>query len=124
MSPTALSDLAGRLIALEGACGDPPAANVASRVCARLRAPLSRLAGVAGYRSLLARALALARAGDDSLHAVRLRADGTLEGLDAGGEGIAAHLLGLIVTFIGEPLTRQLVSEAWPAWGERAGGQP
>ncbi len=27
---------------------------------------------------------------------------------------ITAHLLGLLVTFIGEPLTLRLVREAWP----------
>ena len=27
---------------------------------------------------------------------------------------IIAHLLGLLVTFIGEPLTLRLVGEAWP----------
>ena len=35
----------------------------------------------------------------------------------AGGEAavaITAHLLGLLVTFIGEPLTLRLVREAWP----------
>jgi len=40
-----------------------------------------------------------------------------------------AHLLGLLVTFIGEPLALRLVGDAWPdaAVDEtdgRAGGQP
>ena len=67
----------------------------------------------------------LARAEVPALQAVQLQPDGSLEGLDAlaadasnGGTeaavAITAHLLGLLVTFIGEPLTLRLVREAWP----------
>jgi hypothetical protein len=112
MSPAALSDFARRLIALEGA-----GPGAAGRVCDRLRQPLARLAGVAGFRSLLSRAVALAKAEDGALHAVRVREDGTLEGMPGAGGAVVAHLLGLLVTFIGEPLTRQLVSEVWPGAG-------
>ena len=110
------------------------------RVCDRLRVPLARLAGVAGFRTLLSRALALAKAEVASLSPVRVREDGSLEGFDGsgpparepggdGGAAVVAHLLGLLVTFIGEPLTRQLVRDAWPdaaadETGGRAGGQP
>jgi hypothetical protein len=45
------------------------------RVCERLRKPLARLAGVAGFRSLLSRAVALARAEIPSLVGVQVRAD-------------------------------------------------
>ncbi|HVK09314.1 MAG TPA: hypothetical protein VM597_11100, partial [Gemmataceae bacterium] len=31
-----------------------------------------------------------------------------------GGVEVVAHLLGLLVTFIGEPLTLRLVRDAWP----------
>lgn len=93
-------------------------------VCEKLRQPLSMLAGVAGFRSLLSRALALA--GDEVrwLKAVHVKADGSLEGLDeaqlsdaeiAAGEAVlVARLIGLLVTFIGEALTVHLVQEAWP----------
>jgi hypothetical protein len=40
--------------------------------------PLSTLAGVEGFRSLLARALTLAKAQVPSLAAVQVKADGTL----------------------------------------------
>ena len=30
------------------------------------------------------------------------------------GRAVVAHLLGLLVTLIGEPLTRQLVRDEWP----------
>ena len=142
-TPPAIRELARRLIALEAVRDDAPAAHAggAVAVCDRLRVPLARLAGVAGFRSLLSRALALAKAEVASLGPARAREDGTLEGLggagDYAGEGpvgddgaaVVAHLLGLLATLIGEPLTRQLVLEAWPdaAAGEtdgRAGGRP
>jgi hypothetical protein len=84
------------------------------------------LVGVAGFRSLMSRAVAMAKAEVPSLAAVQVRADGSLEGLDgagpdqiagAGSEAgvvIVAQLLGLLVTFIGEPLTLRLVRDAWP----------
>jgi hypothetical protein len=99
---------------------------VAVRVCEKLRLPLARLAGAAGFRSLLSRAVAMAKAEVPSLAAAQVRADGSLEGLDgpgpdqdagAGGEAgvvVVAQLLGLLVTFIGEPLTLRLVRDAWP----------
>ena len=100
------------------------------QVCDRFRVPLARLVGVAGYRSLLSRAVALAKAEVTSLSPVQVQQDGSLEGFSGdGGTAIVAHLLGLLVTFIGEPLTRQLVCDVWPdaATDEmdgRAGGQP
>lgn len=126
-SPT-LRALAGRLMAFEAACGDPRAApaDAALRVCEKLRLPLSKLAGVAGFRSLQSRALAMAKAEVPSLGAVQVLADGSLAGIDAegreqeadlrgdGGRAVVAQLLGLLVTFVGEPLTLRLVLDAWP----------
>jgi len=68
----------------------------------------------------------MAKAEVPSLSAVQVCADGSMEGLNepncaqeagAGGEGgvaVVAHLIGLLVTFIGEPLTMGLVRDAWP----------
>jgi hypothetical protein len=123
----AIQNLARRLIALEAA-GDPSIGLVAEavRACAKLRAPLVKLAGVAGFRSVMARAMSLARAEVPWLDSVQVGADGSLEGFDpagrqqgaaSGGEAgvvVVAQLLGLLATFIGEPLTRQLVRDAWP----------
>ena len=42
---------------------------------------------------------------------------GDSPGVGPGGDGgaaVVAHLLGLLVTFIGEPLTLRLVADAWP----------
>ncbi len=138
----AIQDLARRLIALEMA--RVPSDNLvgeAVRACEKLRVPLARLAGVAGFRSLMARALTLATAQVPCLDSVQVRSDGTLEGFDAAGRQrgtapcgeagvvVVAQLLGLLVAFIGEPLTLRLVRDAWPdaPVGEadrRAGGQP
>jgi hypothetical protein len=117
-TPT-IRDFTRRLVAVEATLGEPPG-GAAARVCEKLRTPLARLAGVAGFRSLLSRAIALARAEAPSLAAVRLGDDGTLHGLDDSepnrdaGVAVVAQLIGLLVTFIGEPLTLGLVRDAWP----------
>ena len=124
----AIRDFARRLIALEVACAEPTVTGGSEvvRVCDRLRLPLSKLTGDAGFRSLISRAVALAKAEIPSLVAVQVRADGSLEGLDGigqdsdvGADGqagvvVVAQLLGLLVTFIGEPLMLRLVRDAWP----------
>src|SRR6202142_4700094 len=76
--------LAQRLLTYEAVAGknSEPAESAAFRVCAKLRRPLITLAGVAGFRSLLSRALTLARAEAPSLSAVQVAADGSLQGLD------------------------------------------
>src|ERR1700722_3633147 len=80
----AIRDFARRLVALEAARAEPPvmSGNEAVRVCEKLRLPLSKLAGVAGFRSLMSRAVAMAKAEVPSLVAVRVGADGSLDGLD------------------------------------------
>ena len=122
-----MRDLAQRLVALEAASESANGAPVheAVRVCDKLRISLTRFAGSDGFTSLLGRALALARAEVPSLQTVQVKPDCSLEGLgvlavdgtNAGPEAavaITAHLLGLLETFIGKPLTLRLVREAWP----------
>jgi hypothetical protein len=116
----AIRNFAQQLIAIESAREDLPGNPVAcaARVCDRLRVSLARLAGVAGFRSLISRAMALAKAEVPTLAAAKVHIDGTLEGLDGlpheAGPAIVAQLLELLVTFIGEPLTLRLVRDAWP----------
>ena len=119
--------LAKQLLVLEAASTsttDAPAHD-AVRVCEKLRVSLTRFAGADGFASLLRRTLALARAEIPSLNRVSVNSDGSVEGLEAlaaddtdagveAGLAITAHLLELLVTFIGEPLTLRLVREAWP----------
>jgi hypothetical protein len=120
--------LAQRLLTYEAVAGknSEPAESAAFRVCAKLRRPLITLAGVAGFRSLLSRALTLATTEAPSLSAVQVAADGSLKGLDelapqldkerARDEGaiLIAQFIGLLLTFIGEGLTLRLVQDVWP----------
>ena len=78
MAPLETRELARRLLANEAVAGNTSARTepAAFRVCEKLRPPLCALAGVAGYRSLLSRALTLARAEGPSLSAVQVTADG------------------------------------------------
>ena len=124
--------LARRLLALEAAASASLAhahSNEAVRVCGKLQVSLTRFAGADGFTSLMRRALALARTEVPSIHHVEVKADGSLEGLeelvadlkDSGDVGteaalaITTHLLGLLVMFVGMPITRRLVREAWPS---------
>src|SRR4051794_5902263 len=127
MPSRSIRDLARRLLVVEAA--SPSAADPlvpeAVRVCEKLRVSLTRFAGADGFTALLRRALALARAEVPALHGITEKADGSLAGLEELAEdarnvgidaavAITAHLLGLLVTFIGEPLMMRLVHEAWP----------
>jgi hypothetical protein len=121
-------DLARSLLAYEAAAGrsSEPAEPVAVRVCDKLRGPFCVLAGVAGYRSLLARALTLARAEAPSLGALQVTSDGYLQGFgepssqsdgDHASEGevlLTAQLLGLFLSLLGSALTFQLVQDIFP----------
>ena len=119
--------LARRLLAVEAANQSATDAHVheAVRVCEKLRISLTRVVGSDGFAVLLRRSLALARVEVPALKRVTVNADCSIEGLeelaaDPSGGGaeapvaISAHLLGLLVTFIGEPLTLRLVRETWP----------
>lgn len=101
-----------------------PGVPAAGLVTEKLRSVLTRFAGAEGFSSLLRRALTLARAETPALENVTIGQDGRLEGLETGrpagkaggeaAEAIVSHLLALLVTFVGEPLTLQLVREGWP----------
>lgn len=124
--------LASRLIAAERIAGDPSDtdARAAFRVCEKLRRPLSTLAGVAGFRSLLSRAWVLAKSDASLLAGVKIKMDGTFqlspeveaqiatpEAAEA-AHALVTELLGLLVTFIGEALTLRLVHEVWAGRGD------
>ena len=124
MLPPQTRDLAQRLIAYESAAGktSEPMELAAFRVCDTLRQPVSALAGVDGFRALLSRALALARAEAPILSALQVAADGSLQGLDElgpqidkdqvreGGVILIAQLLGLLLRVLGEAMTSRLVT--------------
>jgi len=132
ISPTS-RDLARRLLAKEAARAKnsgtgtsttpvPPAV----RVCDKLRTVLVTFAGIAGFRSLLTRALTLSAARMPELKGVTVQEDGSLSGfeniasskkknaVEDWEEMLVGKLLDLLVTFVGETLMLQLVSQAWP----------
>lgn len=137
MKATAASpDFVRRLIVHEA--GQAPnhqgLTEAAERVCENLRLHLTKRVGQDGYRTLLVRALTLATVEFPPLSVVRVAADGTLEGLrpppsgepqsrESEGTGeettegvviLLEHLIGLLITFIGEDLTLRMVSTVWP----------
>ena len=118
---------------LEGTGGGPQPdsealAPAAQSAMERLAEPLGRLLGVEGYWGLLRRAVHVARiespllqelqvsvepaGGLDVLHAAVRDADPAVarDALTA----VLAHLVWLLVTFIGERLTRRILRDAWP----------
>lgn len=129
-----VKQIARRLMAYEAKTATPARVgdhtSPAFRICEKLRHPLSRLAGVAGFRSLLSRALALASEEVRWLKTIRIATNGSLEGfkeglndtqaqlsqqqIDQGEIVLVAQLLGLLMTFIGEGLTMQLLQQEWP----------
>jgi len=112
-------ELAQRLLAYEALEPGTTMADAQSicRVCDKLRHPLTTLAGSAGYRSLLARALTLAKQESPVLKAWEVRSDGSLQGLNGeaaqSGAVLIAQIIGLMITFIGEPLTLRLLHDIW-----------
>jgi hypothetical protein len=123
-----MRNFAKRLMAFE------PAGNksygtktlVGFHVAEELRQHLATFMGNTGFHTLLGRALALATVEVPWLRSVRVKEGGHWEGLEElptrldpdevfeGGVVVLAHLLGLLVTFIGEKLTVRLVREVWP----------
>ncbi len=125
-----MRDLAQRLLSYE-ADGRNTSGSMESSILAvydKLRKRLGELAGSAGFQALAFRALTLARSEVTSLSAVEVAADGSLEGMNAtgspadaeknrvreGGVVLISRLLGLLLIFLGEALTMNLVRDVWP----------
>jgi hypothetical protein len=125
---TQMRSFAKRLILCEAGGNQHVKMNAANAfaVCEKLRPQLATLMGNGGFRALLSRGLALASAEVPWLRDVHVESDGTLAGLEKlpasleldefleGGVVLLAHLLGLLVAFIGESLTVRLAREVWP----------
>lgn len=124
----AMRNFARRLAALERRAQKPSEARLPAAfvVCEKLRPSLAALMGHAGFRALVSRAHTLALAEVPRLRTVHVNAEGALKGWDElpgplnadeiseGGVVLLAHLLDLLVAFIGQGLTVRLVSEVWP----------
>jgi len=116
--------LAHELVLYEAATlsGSEATAFGAIHAIQKLGCAVRTLAGTAGFRSLLTRALILAQDKFPYLSAMRVKPDGSLKPCTSisprehadGTELVLARLLGLLVTFIGESLTLNLVIAAWP----------
>jgi hypothetical protein len=115
-----IRDLARQLLSFESTAENLSDANTSAvlMVSEKLRRPLTTLTGTAGFRSLLMRALTLARREAPMLDEVHVKEDGSLEGLNGeeteAGAVLISHLVGLLETFIGEPLTLRLLNDIWP----------
>src|SRR5689334_15615350 len=120
-----------RQLALELLAKSHSAADSESQEAAlvneKLRISIIQFAGAEGFSVLLRRALVLASAEVPALKNATVNADGQLEGLDplvrqpgsvarAATVAITAHLLGLLVTFIGEPLTYAWYAKVGPTY--------
>lgn len=129
-----MRELAIRLLSEAGRNGEdaPPAAQVLER----LDNVLVRVAGHAGSRSLMERALSIARSEAPVLAGMRVPPAGSF--LEAGWQFpatssfdaendqviLVSHVLQLLRTFIGERLTLQLIKEAWPDLEQNNGAAP
>ena len=121
-------ELAERLVAYEmqGNRSSETKIPAACLATEKLRPHLAQLMGNTGFSALLSRALALGIADAPWLRGVRVKSDGSFDGFEELGAKIdsdevfggcvvvLSHLLGLLVTFIGEELTLRLVREVWP----------
>lgn len=137
-------DLVRRLLAHEAAESQDQDSLIeaAERVSEELRVHLSKRIGQEGFRTILARSLALTTAQFPHLSAVRVGADGILIGLRGaishaqeaqdkeaqgvtieGAVALVAQLLALLISFIGEDLTLRLLSAVQPefAWDDVTG---
>ena len=143
MIPPEMRDLAQRLLTYEAKAGktSEPVESAILRVYEKLRQSLGEFAGSAAFHSLASRALATARSEMPSLRTAQVSADGALNGLShglgqglsefrpqidldrdrageqrAGDEGmvVVAQILGLLLVFLGEPITLRLLRNAWP----------
>ena len=123
-----MRELAKRLIKLEAKVIESRQSQGAPAylVVEKLRPHLSNIMGNAGFRALLSRSLALTKKEIPGLHTVQVNGDGALDGLNKleiqdspddfleGSVVLLAHLLGLLVVFIGESLTLRIMDGVWP----------
>jgi hypothetical protein len=114
----AIRELVEQLEGFEHAAPGIANTSVTCPVCEKLIQPLRLMVGSAGVSSLLQRALTLAQREASALSKVEVQSGGLLKGLEddalSGSSVLVAHLIELLVTFIGESLTFRLLHEAWP----------
>ena len=123
-----MRDFAAHLITYEAKLNKPRGMTSPASfpVLERLRPHLTTLMGNAGFRALLLRALALAGEEVQWLASAQVESNGHLSILDnqralissnqiqEGRVVLIAQMLGLMIAFIGEKLTLQMVRDVWP----------
>jgi hypothetical protein len=130
-------DLAHRLLAFEVAAdgASEPLGSATIRVYEKLRQSLCALAGVAAFQSIAFRALTQAKSEAPGLWVAQIAEDGSLQGLGElepqpdefepqlgsgkeqvgdGGVILIDHILGLLLIFLGQAITINLLRNAWP----------
>jgi hypothetical protein len=132
-----IPEFANRIVAYEAQqCPSPLSqTDCIVRVCEKLRLHLIPLIGAAGYHALISRTIALLKKDHPWSVYAGIKPDGALDfslpeepEASAGfipGDAVAipARLLGLLATFIGEPLTLNLALEVWPLLPKEAAGE-
>jgi hypothetical protein len=126
-TPTARK-YAQSLIALEGEVNKSAGQErpLGLDVCERLRTHLAMLLGTYGYQAIVARALRLASVEVKWLITLRILPTGawevpeqldtriTADQLAEGNLLLVAHLLGLLITLMGEDVTLRQIQGIWP----------
>ena len=136
-TPPEMRNLAYRLLAFEAAVNETsePVESATLRVYEKLRLSICALAGVAAFQSIAYRALTQAKSGAPGLWAAQITTDGSLQGLGEfdpqpdefepqlgsgkeqvadGGIILIDHILDLLLIFLGEAITINLLRNAWP----------
>ncbi len=123
-----MHDVAERLVAEESRAirSSDASGPTRFRVCEKLRRSLSAVVGPMGFRSLLGRALVLAKVEAPQLGPLQVSKEGALvfpEGFEircgrkksaAGEVVLTTQLLALLANFVGPALTLRLVQDIWP----------
>src|SRR5882724_1391280 len=123
-------EFAASLLSFDGKENNVAASQhqAAFSICEKLRLHLVPMTGNAGVNGLFSRALALAKADSPSLRGVRFTTEGRFEEdgtgeetvgneeATIGGAVLLAHLIGLLVAFIGENMTLRMLHDALPGW--------
>jgi hypothetical protein len=130
MTPPKQRELVLRLLACDATSGKAtePSESATLRVYEKLRESLDAVVGATAFQLLASRALAMAKEEAPSLGTAYIAADGSLQGTTGhepqsgvdmdrardGGFLLIAHLVGLLLIFLGEALTMSLLRNSWP----------
>lgn len=129
MRPTpSLIDAATRLLRRAGGSADDAASvpGAAAKTLAELTVSIAAFVGTAGARALFARTIVLAQRehgwlgpvvaarGEDPWPALRAALDGRRDVAWSVSHALVADYLALVVTFVGEALTLQIVRQSFP----------